>query len=365
MVAAAERVVDAAMMERALVHAARGQGRTTPNPMVGAVIVAPDNVVVGHGWHARAGEPHAEVHALEAAGERATGATMYVTLEPCCHVGRTGPCTRRIIDAGITRVVVAMRDPDPRVNGRGIEELRAHGVRVDEGIGQTRATRLNEAFISVKTRRRPLVILKTATSLDGRVAARPGVRTELTSSAANRKTHQLRAAVDALAVGSETVLVDDPWLTARECARVRPLVRVVFDRRLRTPRTARLFSTLADGPVIILTSPLEGSAVERARALEDVGASVREAGSLHEALGALTLCDVSALLVEGGPRLQRAFWEAGLVDRIHLVIAPCLFGQDGVPWLDAETLPLSSLSPVTVEQRGADVWIEADVHRHR
>jgi diaminohydroxyphosphoribosylaminopyrimidine deaminase/5-amino-6-(5-phosphoribosylamino)uracil reductase len=350
-------------MRRALLHAARGQGRTTPNPMVGAVVVSADDVVVGHGWHERAGEPHAEVHALNAAGRRAAGGTIYVTLEPCCHVGRTGPCTRRIIDAGIQRVVAAMQDPDERVAGRGFAELRAHGIQVDEGVCRREALRLNQAFITTKALGRPLVVLKAATSLDGCVAARQGERTTISSRDANLKSQLLRASVDAIAIGSETLLIDDPLLTARDCHRVRPLVRVVFDRRLRTPPTARLFTTLDQGPVVIVTQSRENDAEPRANALESRGAVVLESNDLSHALASLLQWDVSTLLVEGGPRLQAAFATASLVDRVHLIVAPKWFGMGGVRWLDTQTLPLPASGLIAAEPRGDDIWIEADVHR--
>lgn len=358
---------DAAWMQRALFHAARAQGSTAPNPMVGAVVVSPDGIVVGEGRHHRAGEPHAEVHALDEAGVRARGATLFVTLEPCCHVGRTGPCTRRILEAGIARVVAAMPDPNPLVAGRGFAELRAHGVRVDVGVGREAAERLNRGFISVHARGRPFVILKAATSLDGHIAARPGARTPLTSIEANRRTHLLRASVDAIAVGSETVLVDDPLLTVRECVRVRPLARVVFDRRLRTPPEARLFSTLAQGPVIMMTSrkAIE-EAPDRARALEAAGAElVDEGGDLHASLAHLRARDVLTLLVEGGAALHESFWTMGLVDSIRLIVAPVVLGEAGVPLLGGRPFPRASLDITLVETRGSDTWIEADVHGSR
>jgi diaminohydroxyphosphoribosylaminopyrimidine deaminase/5-amino-6-(5-phosphoribosylamino)uracil reductase len=351
-------------MTRALFHAARGQGRTTPNPMVGAVIVTPDGVVIGQGYHARAGEPHAEVHALQQAGPRARGATMYVSLEPCCHVGRTGPCTRAIIDAGITRVVAAMRDPDPRVSGQGFAELRASGVRLDVGVCEAEASRLNQAFVMTMTHGRPLVVLKAATSLDARVAARPGERSTITGREANRKSQRLRATIDAIAVGSQTVLVDDPLLTARGCYRDRPLLRVVFDRRLRTPTTSRLLSTLNDGPIVIVTDNARASE-GRAAALTRAGAQVLEAPTIAASLKKLTEWNVSTLLVEGGPALHRAFADAGVVDRVHLVIAPQAIGESGIRWLDVHTLPLPYGAGLAVEPRGNDTWIEADVHWHR
>lgn len=360
----ASQAIDERYMRRALFHAARGQGRTTPNPMVGAVVVSADGVVVGQGWHERAGEAHAEVHALESAGARARGATMYVTLEPCCHVGRTGPCTHRIIEAGIARVVCALQDPDQRVSGEGYATLRAHGIQVDTGVCEEEAARLNAAFIAIKILRRPFVILKAATSLDGCVAARPGQRTQLTSLEAQRKSHALRASVDAIAVGSETLLVDDPLLTARACPRVRPLTRVVFDRRLRTPPTAAVFSTLNDGPVIIFTAR-DNMDDGKARSLQSVGAVVLATDTLLDALEALMPRDISTLLVEGGPLLQRAFARAQLVDRVHLVVAPQAIGAGGVKWLDTEDLAFSFVPSLAAEARGPDIWIEADVHRHR
>jgi diaminohydroxyphosphoribosylaminopyrimidine deaminase/5-amino-6-(5-phosphoribosylamino)uracil reductase len=354
---------DRAMMRRALFHAARGAGRTAPNPMVGAVVVSREGVVVGQGWHRQAGEAHAELHALEEAGGRARAGTLYVTLEPCCHVGRTGPCTRRIVAAGVARVVAAMRDPDPRVDGSGFAELRAHGVRVEEGCSAAEARRLNAAFVTLVREGRPFVVLKAATSLDARVAERPGARTPLTSPEANRKTQLLRAGVDAIAVGSGTLLADDPWLTVRDCHRVRPFARVVFDRRLRTSPGARVFSTLSAGPVIMVTDARAPAGP--ARLLEEAGASVVRAESLGDALRRLVAFDISSLLVEGGPTLQAALVREGLVDRLHLVVAPQALGPEGVPWIDAECLAPSALTCVAVEPRGGDVWIEADVQRHR
>jgi diaminohydroxyphosphoribosylaminopyrimidine deaminase/5-amino-6-(5-phosphoribosylamino)uracil reductase len=352
------------MMRRALFHAARGAGRTTPNPMVGAVVVSRDGRVVGHGWHQRAGEPHAEVHALDDAGDRATGGTLYVTLEPCCHVGRTGPCTQRILESRIARVVAAMTDPDPRVSGRGLAELRGHGVEVVCGVEEPTARRLNDAFRTVCLHGRPLVVVKAAVSLDGCVAASTGARTSLTSREANRKTQWLRAAVDGVAVGSQTVLADDPLLTVREYHRVRPLARVVVDRRLRTPPTARLFATLDAGPVIILTAPGQRASA-RGAALRAAGATVIEAPTLAGGITALVAFDVSTLLVEGGPTLHRALVDAALVDRVHVIVAPLRLGAAGIPWIDTTTLPPSRLIWVAAEPRGPDTWLEADVQRHR
>jgi diaminohydroxyphosphoribosylaminopyrimidine deaminase/5-amino-6-(5-phosphoribosylamino)uracil reductase len=331
--------------------------------LVGAVIVTDDDVVVGQGYHERAGEAHAEVHALDSAKQLARGATMYVTLEPCCHHGRTGPCTRRIIAAGVRRVVAAMLDPDPRVSGKGFDELRAHAIDVQVGVCEAAARRLNAPFLTTKTMSRPFVLMKAATSIDARVAARAGARTAISSREANQRSQRLRASIDALAVGSETVIVDDPLLTARDCYRELPLWRVIFDRRLRTPATARVFSTLHAGPVAVVTDE-SGASSARARVLQDAGAQLLVSTTLDSALRDLATRGVMALLVEGGPTLQRAFAEAGLVDRVHLVVAPHPLGGQGVQWLDVQTLELSGASLIA-EPRGPDIWIEADVHRHR
>ena len=360
-------VSDADYMRRALFHARRAEGVTTPNPLVGAIVVTTDGVVVGQGRHPRAGEPHAEVFALQGAGARARGATLYVTLEPCCHLGRTGPCTHRIIDAGITRVVAAMADPNPLVSGQGVAALRAHGVQVEVGLLGDAAARLNRAFTIVQTTGRPMVIVKAATSLDGKIAAGPAVRTPLTSAEANRRTQRLRGAVDAIAVGSGTMLADDPVLTARDCYRQRPLARVVFDRRLRTPASARLFSTLGAGPVIIITTAEAiGRHPGRAEALRSAGGHlVAGSGDLRTDVRALLAWDISTLLLEGGGALHAAAWQAGIVDRVIVIVAPTILGEQGARLFDGLPVAMSQLIPVRVETLGPDAWMEADVHGDR
>jgi len=360
-------VTDADFMRRALFHAGRAEGVTTPNPLVGAVIVSPDGVVIGQGRHPRAGEPHAEVFALGEGGEQSRGATMFVNLEPCCHAGRTGPCTRRIIAAGIRRVVAAMRDPNPLVSGKGFEELRANGVQVDVGVLADDASRLNRAFAIVQTEGRPMVIAKAATSVDARIAAAPGVRTQLTSAESNRRTQRLRAAVDAIGVGSGTILADDPILTVRDCYRPRPLARVIFDRELRTPATARMFTTLALGPVILMTTVAAASRYpDRMQGLIAAGATVVEgSGELRQDLRLLVKFDISSLLLEGGAVMHAAAWTAGVIDRLHLIVAPGALGEGGVKLFDGINVPMSALVPVRVDQLGPDAWMEADVHGHR
>jgi diaminohydroxyphosphoribosylaminopyrimidine deaminase/5-amino-6-(5-phosphoribosylamino)uracil reductase len=359
-------VSDQALMRRALFHAARAVGATAPNPAVGAVIVSDDGVVVGQGFHERAGLAHAEVAALDAAGARARGATMYVTLEPCCHTGRTGPCTQRLLEAGVRRVVAATLDPDPRVAGRGIALLRAAGIEVEVGLAEAEARRLNAGYFLAQERGRPLVVVKAAVSRDGAIAARRDRPTAITGPAAARRTQRLRAAVDAVAVGVDTVLADDPRLTARDVVRARPLARVVFDRRLRTPVTARLFTATPAGPVIMITTPeAMQTAADHVAALTAAGAVVVPAASIDAALAALVAQQVHTLLVEGGARLHRALWEADRVDRLHLVVSPRRLGSGAVPLFDGWPVPWARLSRVTAVPCGDDLWMEADVHRDR
>ena len=349
-----------------MAHARRGLGRTAPNPVVGACVVDVDEVVVGDGSHERAGEAHAEVLALQEAGARARGATLYCTLEPCAHIGRTGPCTDRIIEAGIARVVSAMEDPYPLVHGRGFAKLREHGIAVEVGIGSREAARLNQPFVTAIREGRPFVILKAATSLDGRLAAAKGERTQLTSAAAERHAHYQRAQVDAIAVGSETLVVDDPLLTARLVYRERPLTRVVFDRRLRTTPEARLFSTLSAGPVIIVTSAeAVRRQARRASALETAGATLlaMEDPNLGDVAKALGRQGLQSMLVEGGALLHQAVWDAGIVDYVQLYVAPTTFAGDGPVLLEGRPFSPAALFEQKVQPLGPDVLIEGYVHR--
>lgn len=353
-------------MRRALEHARRGLGRTTPNPVVGACIVTAEGVVVGDGAHERAGEAHAEIHALEEAGERARGATLYCTLEPCAHTGRTGPCTERIIAAGISRVVAAMEDPFPLVRGRGFAALREHGVAVDTGVEREAAVRLNQPFLTSVRDGRPFVTLKAATSLDGRMASAPGERTQLTSAAASRHAHYHRAQVDAIAIGSGTLMTDDPLLTVRGIYRERPLTRVIFDRRLRAAPGSRVFSTLPVGPVIILTSPQARRAQpDQARALEQAGATLVaiEGPGIAAGLRGLAGLAIQSVLLEGGAEVHAAAWDEGVVDYVQLYVAPMSVGPEGVPFLDGRSFSTASLLESTVTPLGPDVVIEGYVHR--
>jgi diaminohydroxyphosphoribosylaminopyrimidine deaminase/5-amino-6-(5-phosphoribosylamino)uracil reductase len=352
-------------MARALFHAARGRGRTSPNPAVGAVVVTADGVVVGQGYHARAGEAHAEVRALEEAGPRARDATLYCNLEPCCHVGRTGPCAERIVRAGVVRVVAATEDPDPRVLGRGFAYLRAHGVAVEIGIGRQDAVRLNQPFFTRIREGRPFVILKAAVSLDGCIAEVPGRPTALTAAAATQHAHRVRAEVDAIAVGVGTVLADDPRLTARGPYRERPLVRVIFDRQLRTPPGARVLSTRDAGPVIIVTSRPAAGLPDRRGPLERAGAEIEVAddGTFRGALRALGPRALGSLLLEGGAALHRAAWTERAVDFVRLYVTPHVLGAGGLRFLGGDEFAVAALVDRRVEPLGSDTLIEGYVHR--
>ena len=365
MVTIARESVDDLQMDRALALANRGRGRTSPNPMVGAVIVSRDGRVVGTGFHERAGEPHAEMRAINDAGPGIEGATMYCTLEPCVHEGRTGPCVARIVEAGISRVVVAVRDPNPRVNGTGIAYLRAHGVEVDVGVRRVAAARLNEAFFTWATHGRPFVTMKIATSLDGRIAARHETRTRLTGEASAEMLHRTRAEVDAIAIGSTTLRVDDPLLTVRGVARRLPLTRVVLDRRLQTPPTARLLRTLDAGPVVIVTT--QTALAERpgqAAELRAAGATLEplSTGSMTDVMTRLAELEITSVLLEGGTQVHRAAWAAAVVDRVQRYVAPVVLGHEGVRWLDDE-VSIATLKDVRVSQHGMDVLMEGYVHR--
>jgi diaminohydroxyphosphoribosylaminopyrimidine deaminase/5-amino-6-(5-phosphoribosylamino)uracil reductase len=362
---------DAGYMRKALALAERGRGRTSPNPMVGALVVDAAGVIVGRGAHLAAGGPHAEVIALEAAGARACGATLYCTLEPCSHTGRTGPCAPVVVQAGIRRAVIALEDPNPMVHGRGLAHLRERGIEITLGVEQAAAARQNAVFLTNIREGRPHVIVKAALSVDGRFSAAPGVRSLLTGAAANRRVQRQRAEVDAIGIGSGTLLTDDPLLTARGAYRARPLTRVVFDRRLRTPPSARLLSTLAAGPVIIVcTERGRALAPERAAGLEAAGAVILAlpADDIATALRALAPLGVTSLLIEGGAALHRAAVDAAVADEVHVYITPAILGPDGVEWLGEGRIAWEGLGDRRAVWLGEDVLVEGvvqqDVHRN-
>lgn len=365
------------MMEEALALARRAAGRTSPNPLVGAVIVSGGDVV-GRGFHPGAGEPHAEIFALREAADRARGATMYVTLEPCDHAGRTGPCTEALIAAGIRRMVVAMVDPDPQVNGRGIERLRTAGVAVDVGLLETQARRANEFFVKHRRTDLPFVTLKWAMSLDGKIAARRGSPTAITGEAVRLYAHELRNLYDAVLVGVGTVLADDPELTCRLPADTRPEprnpLRVIVDSRLQTPPSARVVIGTAEAPTLIATTA--AAALDRVEAMRRAGVEVlvqeHEDGpvdlrALMEALGRRGLLSV---LIEGGGMVNASALSAGIVDKVVAVIAPRLIGGAQAP------TPMDGAGPVglpgglrvrdaQVRRLGEDIVIEGYIEGYR
>jgi diaminohydroxyphosphoribosylaminopyrimidine deaminase/5-amino-6-(5-phosphoribosylamino)uracil reductase len=359
---------DGQFMRKALALAERGRGTTSPNPMVGALVVDRGGVIVGRGAHRVAGGPHAEVIALEDAGARARGATLYCTLEPCSHTGRTGPCAPLVAAAGIARAVIAIEDPNPLVNGGGLAHLRARGVDVTVGVERDRAAAQNAAFLTNVRDGRPYVILKAALSADGKLSAAPGTRTYLTGPAANRRIHRQRAEVDAIGVGSGTILADDPRLTPRGAYRGRPLTRVIFDRRLRTPPTARVFSTLDAGPVIIVNTEVPSAdKTDAAAALSAAGARVLDLEAPESGLaGALTVLKaygVTTLVLEGGAALHRAALDADVVDAVNLYIAPALLGPAAVDWIGAGRLSWDTVLDRRATWLGDVVLVEGYVHR--
>ncbi len=318
---------DARHMARALQLAKHGLYTTDPNPRVGCVIVR-DGRVVGEGWHRRAGEPHAEVHALAAAGQQAHGATAYVTLEPCCHHGRTPPCSEALVKAGIARVVAAMPDPNPRVASQGIAELEKAGIRVNIGLLQTESERLNPGFIARMTRGRPYVRVKLAASLDGRTALANGQSKWITGEAARADVQRLRARSSAILTGIGTVLADDPALTVRDLDIHRQPLRVVVDPQLRMPPGARMLTL--PGATLIVTSDGHATA---ALALRAAGAEVLGqplvSGRLDIKLllEQLAAREVNEVLVEAGATLCGELLQAGLVDELVLYLAPHLLGS--------------------------------------
>ena len=319
--------LDARFMRRALALAARGAGNVSPNPLVGAVVVQGSRTV-GEGWHAHYGGDHAEVAALRAAGENARGATMYVSLEPCNHTGKTPPCVNAIIEAGIKRVVFAVSDPNPVASG-GQQALRAAGIEVVGGTLQIEATELNQWFLfSARGAKRPWVSLKLALSLDGAVVDASRERAWLTGPKARKAVHAMRASADAIGIGIGTALADDPLLTVRDVAlpRVVP-TRVVFDRAARLPLDSHLVKSSAEGPVIVVAA---GQSLGRESALRAAGVDVITAVDLAAALEALRERGTRHLLVEGGAVVASAFMAAGLVDRLIIFQAPVILGRDAV-----------------------------------
>jgi diaminohydroxyphosphoribosylaminopyrimidine deaminase/5-amino-6-(5-phosphoribosylamino)uracil reductase len=354
-------------MRLALKLAEKARGRTSPNPMVGAVVYQGD-LLVGQAYHKKIGSPHAEVLALSQAGDKARGGTLYVTLEPCTHYGHTPPCTEAVIRSGVRRVVIAMKDPNPKVSGGGAERLKEAGLEVHLGVLEEESRRLNEAFITWATKGRPFVIMKSAATLDGKTATAKGDSKWITNEQSRRFVHRIRSWVDAIVVGAGTVLKDDPELTCRLTKGTRDPLRIIVDSRLRISPKARVFSTNSKAPTWIAT--LESAPADKALRLESVGARiVRVPGregkiDIEKLLLFLADQNITSLLLEGGMTLNTSFLKAKLVDKIYFFYAPMIMGGGNSKGI-AEDLGIDlvsrciSFTGVRTRRFGDDVMIEA------
>ena len=362
--------IDLWHMRRAVELAARGEGFVEPNPMVGCVI-ARGAEIIGEGWHRRFGEAHAEVEALRMAGDRAAGATLYVTLEPCCHQGKTPPCTRAVIEGGLQRVVVACRDPFPQVQGGGIDELRDAGITVDVGLLEPEARRLNTPYLKLLETGRPWIIVKWAMSLDGKIATHTGQSRWISGPESRRIVHALRGRVDAILVGRGTAERDDPLLTARPPG-PRTAVRVVLDTRATLSGDSQLARSAGETPVLVAVGT-EASSADRLR-LGNAGCEVfvcdgeTHAARLDSLLLELGRRRLTNVLVEGGGRVFGNLLDALAIDEVHVFVAPKLIGGEESPTAVggagiAEISAAMQLDSPEVQQVGDDVYVRARVSR--
>ncbi|NOY53266.1 MAG: bifunctional diaminohydroxyphosphoribosylaminopyrimidine deaminase/5-amino-6-(5-phosphoribosylamino)uracil reductase RibD [Deltaproteobacteria bacterium] len=363
-------LLDHTFMKQALELAAKGRGRTSPNPMVGAVVVRKGEII-GRGYHRKAGTPHAEIHALNDAGMAARGSTLYVTLEPCCHRGRTLPCADFIIRSRVARVVVAMLDPNPLVNGKGVQKLREAGIRVEVGLLEREARELNTFFIKYISTKTPYVILKAAVTLDGRIATRTGASRWITGEPARRRGHEIRDRVDAILVGVNTVLTDNPGLTTRLPGEEgKDPVRIILDTHLRTPLNAKVIVNESAAPTYIFAG--SDVAPERVRAYQEKNVTVMVArkgtggisfGQVLEDLGRM---EFSSLLIEGGATIHAAALREGVVDHLLFFIAPKIMGggesREAIGDIGIERMEdVIRLRNVRTEKVGEDLLMEGDL----
>jgi diaminohydroxyphosphoribosylaminopyrimidine deaminase / 5-amino-6-(5-phosphoribosylamino)uracil reductase len=365
----------AAVMRRALELAARGIGSVEPNPAVGAVLVDPSLTLIAEGWHQRFGGPHAEVEALAVAGQQAAGATLFVTLEPCCHQGKTGPCTEAIHRAGIRKVVVASRDPYPKVDGKGIERLRAAGVEVEEGLLAEEARDLMSPFRKLVLRREPWVHAKWAMSLDGKIATHRGDSRWISNDASREVVHRLRGRMDAVVVGARTAALDDPLLTARPPG-LRIATRIVLDSQAALDTSSQLVRTAGEAPLLVAC--LESAPAENIARLRKHGAEVvtlpplANSGGSRGAVGVDVVVLLKELgrrkftnvLFEGGAKVLGALHDLNQIDEFHVFIAPKILGGEQAPGavagLGLERVASSAgLRTISVERFGGDVYINA------
>ncbi|MBT5868641.1 MAG: bifunctional diaminohydroxyphosphoribosylaminopyrimidine deaminase/5-amino-6-(5-phosphoribosylamino)uracil reductase RibD [Nitrospinaceae bacterium] len=345
-------------------------GTTSPNPMVGAIIVRRGKVV-GTGYHTRAGAPHAEVEALKQAGHKAKSADLYVNLEPCCHFGRTPPCIDAIIQAGIKRVFVGMRDPNPKVSGKGLRALKAKGIAVVSGILDQECQKLNESFVKIMKTGQPFVIIKSALSLDGKIATRSGDSQWISGEMARNHVHKIRSQVDAIMVGTETVLKDNPRLTCRlKTGLVKHPTRIILDRRNRVPLTANVFKNSRSQKVVYVTGLNLPAARHKTLLAKKVDVLQVKAGAkgfnIKSLLKELANKDINSILVEGGAELNASIVKAGGADRIITFISPILIGGVKAPGLLGgsgvmKVAGAMKLENMEVTKMGEDLMVEATI----
>ncbi len=361
--------VDQQFMRLAHSLAMRAAGQTSPNPLVGAVVVK-NGRVVGKDYHRQKGEPHAEVLAIEKAGTKASGGTLYVTLEPCCHLEkRTPPCVPRIIQSGIHRVVVSMEDPNPRVSGRGIRALRRRGIQVEVGLFSEKARSYNEGYIKFVRTGLPFVTLKVAASLDGKISSGSGESRWITGEAARRWVHRLRRKCDAVMVGIGTVLSDDPLLTARGAREIiREPLRIILDPNLRIPLKASVIREVDPTKTIVVAGP--GGPMSKQRALEQCGVQVlrekchRDGIDLASLVSKLGKMDITTVLIEGGSKINASALKSRIVDKVFFFLAPMIIGGNQAKGAFGGDSPRElkqaiSLKPMTGKNVGRDFLLEA------
>lgn len=363
--------LDRKYMARALQLALRGAGHTRPNPMVGAVLVK-DGRIIGEGWHKQYGGPHAEVNAFASATEDPEGATLYVSLEPCSHYGKTPPCADLIIRKKVARVVAALEDPNPLVSGRGFRKLRANGIRVTVGVLAEEARNINDVFLTYVTRKRPFVLYKAAMSLDGKIACHTGESQWISSEKSREEVQRLRGILSGIMVGAGTVIADNPRLTCRMEEYENP-ARIIVDGKLRVPLESRIFHE--PGRNIILTT--SEASPEKKKALENLGVELIEADSeepgkvdLKSAMLALGIKGIDGILLEGGPTLAASALEAGIIDAVRFYIAQKIIGgrEAPSPFAGTGAAHMNEVVPLTdavYGTSGDDLWIQAYIQREK
>ena len=363
--------LDRKYMARALQLALRGAGHTRPNPMVGAVLVK-DGRIIGEGWHKQYGGPHAEVNAFDSATEDPEGATLYVSLEPCSHYGKTPPCADLIIRKKVARVVAALEDPNPLVSGRGFRKLRANGIRVTVGVLAEEARHINDVFLTYVTRKRPFVLYKAAMSLDGKIACHTGESQWISSEKSREEVQRLRGILSGIMVGAGTVIADNPRLTCRMEEYENP-ARIIVDGKLRVPLESRIFHE--PGRNIILTT--SEASPEKKKALENLGVELIEADSeepgkvdLKSAMLALGIKGIDGILLEGGPTLAASALEAGIIDAVRFYIAQKIIGgrEAPSPFAGTGAAHMNEVVPLTdavYGTSGDDLWIQAYIQREK